>query len=84
MVKSHIIQLNSSHPKTNINQNKIFDICGFIPNFQFISFSIVKNICNKAATTLATEALSSTSDQVWLEDCLVSFISLVQLDLIHE
>ena len=40
------------------------DICGFIPNFQFISFSFVKNICNKVATALATEALSSTSDQV--------------------
>jgi hypothetical protein len=60
------------------------DICGFIPNFQFISFSFVKNICNKAITALATEALSLTSDQVWLEDCPVSIISLVQLDLIHE
>ena len=26
MVESHIIQLNSSHPKININQNKIFAI----------------------------------------------------------
>jgi hypothetical protein len=40
------------------------DICGFIPNFQFISFSFVKNICNKAITALAIEALSLTSDQV--------------------
>ena len=53
------------------------DIYGFIPNFQFISFSFVKNICYKAATTLATKALSSTSDEVWLEDCPVSNISLV-------
>uniref|UniRef100_A0A2N9ED45 RNase H type-1 domain-containing protein n=1 Tax=Fagus sylvatica TaxID=28930 RepID=A0A2N9ED45_FAGSY len=49
------------------------DICGFIPNFQFISFSFVKNICNKVATALATEALSSTS-----ESSMVGRLSCIQ------
>ena len=42
--------------------------------------SVIKNVCNKAANALTTEALSSISDEVWLEDCPASIISLVQFD----
>jgi hypothetical protein len=32
-------------------------------------FSFVKSLCNKAASALATEALSSAVSQVWFEHC---------------
>ena len=37
--------------------------------FEVFQFSYVKNLCNKMNCVLATEALSSMSSQVWLEDC---------------
>jgi hypothetical protein len=43
----------------------------------FCQFSFVKSVCNKAALVLATEAVSSISPQVWLEDCPASIVSIV-------
>jgi hypothetical protein len=56
------------------------DISAWKDLFYSLSFSFIKNVCNKAANALATEALSSISDEVWLEDCPASIISLVQFD----
>ena len=56
------------------------DISAWKDLFYSLSFSVIKNVCNKAANALATEALSSISDEVWLEDCPASIISLVQFD----
>jgi hypothetical protein len=46
----------------------IDDICLWHLSFDFLSFSFIKKECNKAAYALATEALSSHMEQVWLED----------------
>ena len=45
-----------------------------------VKFSYVSKYYNKVANVLATEALSSTFAQVWLEDCPVCIISHVQID----
>jgi hypothetical protein len=58
----------------------IEDICSWIHLFHFISFSFIRTDCNKASQALATEALSSFSDQVWLEDHPHCITSLVQFD----
>ena len=39
---------------------------GFFSNIQFV---FISNVCNKASYALATEAVSSLLDQVWLEEC---------------
>ena len=44
------------------------DICFWISCFKFLSFSVIRKDCNKASQALATEALSSNFEQVWLED----------------
>jgi hypothetical protein len=46
-------------------------------SYSFCQFSFVKSLCNKAASALATEAVSSISPHVWLEDCPASIISIV-------
>uniref|UniRef100_A0A2N9F2E6 Enoyl reductase (ER) domain-containing protein n=1 Tax=Fagus sylvatica TaxID=28930 RepID=A0A2N9F2E6_FAGSY len=46
----------------------IDDICLWHLSFDFLSFSFIRKECNKAAYALATEALSSHMEQVWLED----------------
>jgi hypothetical protein len=56
------------------------EICDWGIRFQFLSFSFIKSSCNKVAQALAKEALSSTSDQVWLTDYLVFITSFVQFD----
>jgi hypothetical protein len=56
----------------------VFFLC-----FNFVNFSVINSVCNKAVSALATEALSSVSDQVWLEDCPASIISLVNADLVQ-
>ena len=53
------------------------DICEWVQRFQFLSFSFIKNDCNKAVQALATEAASSWFERVWLEDhpaCITAFI----------
>jgi hypothetical protein len=53
------------------------DICGWVHMFQFLSFSFIKNDCNKAAQALATEAASSSFEHVWLEDypaCITTIV----------
>jgi hypothetical protein len=55
----------------------IEDIWSWLHLFHFINFSFIRKDCNKAAHALATEALSSNSEQVWLEDhpvCITSFV----------
>uniref|UniRef100_A0A2N9F4D6 RNase H type-1 domain-containing protein n=1 Tax=Fagus sylvatica TaxID=28930 RepID=A0A2N9F4D6_FAGSY len=49
--------------------------------FHFCQFSFTKILCNKAALALASEALSSSFSQVWLEDCPPCIVTLVQSDL---
>ena len=53
------------------------DIATWKTYFEFLNFSFIKTICNKAALALATEAASSTLSQVWLEDCPECIISFV-------
>ena len=50
--------------------------------FEIFSYSYVTKSCNKATCALATEAASSLSSQVWLEDCPDCIISHVQFDSI--
>ena len=50
--------------------------------FHFCQFSFTKILCNKAALALASEALSSSFTQVWLEDCPPCIVTLVQSDLV--
>ncbi len=45
--------------------------------FEILSFSYVTKLCNKATCALATEAVSSLSSQVWLENCPTCIISYV-------
>ena len=56
------------------------DICHWHLFFEFLSFSFIKKDCNKAVCALATEALSSHSEQVWLEDHPACISSFVQFD----
>ena len=56
------------------------DIRNWVPLFHFISFSFIKKNCNRASHALATEALSSNSEQVWLEDYPAYLTSFVQID----
>ena len=58
----------------------IEDIWSWFHLFHFINFSFIRKECNNAAQVLATEALSSFSEQVWLEDHPVCITSLVLLD----
>ena len=51
--------------------------------FENFSFSYITKLCNKATCALATEAVSSLSYQVWLEDCPDCIISHVQFDVIQ-
>uniref|UniRef100_A0A2N9HU49 CCHC-type domain-containing protein n=1 Tax=Fagus sylvatica TaxID=28930 RepID=A0A2N9HU49_FAGSY len=54
------------------------DIHSWQQVFPFLSFSFLKNDCNKAAQALTTETLSSIFQQVWLEDqpdCITSFVN---------
>jgi hypothetical protein len=60
--------------------NLVDDIKVLQSKFVSVKFSYVSKCCNKAANVLATEALSSTFAQVWLEDCPVCIISHVQFD----
>ncbi len=43
------------------------DICSWCCFFHVLSFSFIKIDCNKAVYALATKALSSNFEQVWLE-----------------
>ena len=61
----------------------IDDIHSWTQVFPFLSFSFIKNGCNKTAQALATEALSSTFQQVWLDDQLVCITSFVQSDILQ-
>ncbi len=56
------------------------DIHSWTHEFHFLSFSFIKNVCNKAAQALATEALSSFCKQVWLDDHPACITSQVQID----
>ena len=58
------------------------DICDWAHLFQFLSFSFIKNDCNKAAQALATEVASSSFEYVWLEDYLACITAIVQSDYI--
>ncbi len=58
----------------------IDDIHSWTHEFHFMSFSFIKNVCNKAAQALATEALSSSFEQVWLDDHPACITSFVQFD----
>jgi hypothetical protein len=58
----------------------IDDICLWHLSFDFLSFSFIRKECNKAAYALATEALSSHMEQVWLEDHPACISSFVQFD----
>ena len=58
----------------------IDDICLWHLSFDFLSFSFIRKECNKAAYALATEALSSHMEQVWLEDQPTCISSFVQFD----
>ena len=58
------------------------DIFAWAHGFQFLSFSFILKYCNKATQALATEALSSSLDQVWLEDYPDCITSIVQFDSI--
>ena len=58
------------------------DIRNWVPLFHFISFSFTSKNCNRASRALATEAVSSNFEQVWLEDyptCLTSFVQMDSL-----
>jgi hypothetical protein len=48
--------------------------------FYFCHFPFIKILCNKAAMALASEALSSNTTQVWLEECPPCINTLVQAD----
>ena len=56
------------------------DIRNWVPLFHFISFSFISKNCNKASRALATEAVSSNFEQVWLEDYPTCITSFVQMD----
>ena len=43
----------------------------------FCHFSFINSTCNKAVSVLATEAASSISPQVWLENCPACIVSIV-------
>ena len=58
----------------------IDDIRDWAHEFHFLSFSFIKNVCNKAAQALATKALSSSFQQVWLDDHPACITSQVQID----
>ncbi len=61
----------------------IEDIWSWLHLFYFINFSFIRKDCNKVAHALATEALSSNSKQVWLEDHPVCITSFVQSDYLQ-
>jgi hypothetical protein len=46
----------------------------------FCHFSFINSSCNKAASVLASEAASSISPQVWLENCPACIVSIVLSD----
>ena len=48
--------------------------------FFVFSFNCIRANCNRAAQALATEALSSLSEQVWLEDFPAVILPIVQSD----
>ena len=56
------------------------DIRNWFPSFHFIRFSFIPKNCNQATYVLATEALSSNSKQVWMEDYPACITSFVQID----
>ena len=56
------------------------DIRNWFPSFHFIRFSFISKNCNQATYVLATEALSSNSEQVWMEDYPACITSFVQID----
>ena len=58
----------------------IDDIHDWTHEFHFLSFSFIKNVCNKTAQALATEALFSSFKQVWLDDHPACITSQVQID----
>jgi hypothetical protein len=59
------------------------NICDWAHLFQFLSFSFIKNDCNKVAQALATEAASSSFEHVWLEDYPACITAIVQSDYIQ-
>jgi hypothetical protein len=59
------------------------DIHSWQQVFPFLSFSFLKNDCNKATQALATEVLSSIFQQVWLEDQLDCITSFVNSDILQ-
>jgi hypothetical protein len=69
--------LHSNGPCLAPIGNLVDDILAWKVSFEFLNFSLIKNVYNKAVLALATEAASSISNQVWLEDCPVSIFSLV-------
>ena len=60
--------------------NLVDDILSVKQSLDFCQFSFIKNMCNKATMGLATEALSSISTQVWLEDYPACIDNFVQFD----
>ena len=61
----------------------IEDICSWFHLFQFLRFSLIRKDCNKAALALAIEVLSSSFDQMWLDDHPDSITSIVQFDFLQ-
>jgi hypothetical protein len=54
------------------------DISWLAEEFFVLSFNCIHANCNKAAQALATEALSSSSELVWLEDFPAIILPIVQ------
>ena len=54
------------------------DLCGWVPKFS----DLIQKSCNKTALVLTTEAVSSISLQVWLEDQPDCISLLVQADVL--
>ena len=63
--------------------NIVDDILMFRNSCNACKFSIIKSSCNKAASALASEALSSASSQVWFDHCPVNIFSYVLSDSIQ-
>ncbi len=53
------------------------DILCLAKDFSVLSFNCINANCNRAAQALATKALSSLSEQVWLEDLFYLLFNLI-------
>ena len=52
--------------------------------FEILHFSYVTKLCNKATCALATEAVSSLSSHMWLEDYLIALFHIYNLLLFNK